>query len=194
MNDFLTDLSQRASRTVKYWWLKLVAGILLIAMGVAVFFYPGESYVALVLFFGIAILISGVVQLSLAIASNNYFTSRGSLIVGGFLDIFLGVVLCANPGISALTIPFILGIWAMYRGIMIISIAGDLSSFKIPGSGWAIFFGIILLLLSIMILFQPFSIGIPAVVILMAVVFIMMGISYIYLSLILKKVHTYFNK
>lgn len=194
MNDFLKEISAKASRTVKYWWLKLVAGILLIAMGVVVFFYPGESYMALVVFFGIAILISGIVQISMAIASPSYFTSRGWLIAGGILDIILGIILCSNLVVSAITIPFIVGIWALYRGIMTINFSSDMSMMHIPGSGWSIFFGVILILLSLMILFQPFSIGVPAVVVLLGVSFIMMGCTYIYISCILKRVHKFFDK
>ncbi len=185
------SLFEQASRTVKYWWLKLIAGILLIAMGIVVCCYPLASYAALTVFFGVAILISGVVQLALAIASPNYFTSRGTYIICGILDLIIGVWLCCNPAITAITIPFLLGIWAMYRGFLIISFGSDLSSLKMPGSGWMIFFGIILLLLSIVIMVQPFSIGIPTLVILLAISFIMMGITYIYVAFKLKKIHTF---
>ncbi|MDD2293280.1 MAG: DUF308 domain-containing protein [Bacteroidales bacterium] len=194
MDGYLENLAGKAGRTVKNWWLKLVAGIFLIAMGVIVFFYPVESYLTLSVFFGVAMLISGIVQIVIACSSRNLFMSRGYSVIGGVLDLILGIILCCVPGISAVTLPIILGCWLLYHSFMLIGLGSDLSSFGVSGSVWTIIGGILLLLFATFILFDPFAFGTSAVVAFLGTAFIVTGCIYIFISLKLKKIHTYFVK
>ena len=40
MLDFISQITGRAAKAVRNWWMLLIAGLLIIAGGVAVFFYP----------------------------------------------------------------------------------------------------------------------------------------------------------
>ena len=44
MKRHFDNLTAKAGRVVKHWWLMMLAGILCIAAGVAVFIFPMESY------------------------------------------------------------------------------------------------------------------------------------------------------
>ena len=77
----------------------------------------------------------------------------------------------------------------LYHSFMIIAFAGDLSTFNLGGEGETLAGGIILLLLSILILMNPFSAGIAAVVILTGVGFVVFGILLVMLSVKLKRLH-----
>jgi uncharacterized membrane protein HdeD (DUF308 family) len=72
---------------------------------------------------------------------------------------------------------------------MMIAFGGDLGTFGLSGQGETIAGGIILLLLSILILMNPFSAGIAAVVILTGVGLVVFGITLIMLSLRLRRLH-----
>lgn len=193
MRNILMHAADKARRAVKNWWLLLLAGLLLVAVGIVVFCFPAESYVALSLCFGIAMLVSGVVQLVLSIDSRNYFLTRGYAVVGGIVDLLLGIFLCCTPHIELLILPFLLGFWLMYHSFMIIGLAGDLSTFRVPGSGWTIFGGVLLLILSILILLRPFSWGTSAVVILTGCALLVAGIDMCYIAFRLRNIHKYFN-
>ena len=39
------NLTKKAARVIQHWWLLLIAGLLCIIAGVAVFVFPLESYV-----------------------------------------------------------------------------------------------------------------------------------------------------
>lgn len=190
MSQFVSRLADRATRTINNWWLFVLCGVLCAGAGIAVFCYPVEGYLALTLLFGIVILLVGVAELVVALTSRNYFMMRGYNIVGGILDLLVGILLCANPAFTAVALPVLLGVWLMYHSFMIIGFAGDLSSFNVPGSGWGIAGGIILLILSFFITFKPFSFGASAVTILTGVALIIVGVMLVAGGINLRKIHT----
>lgn len=190
MSNFISRLAENATRTVKNWWLFLIGGILCIGAGIAVFCNPIEGYAALTLLFGVVILVVGLVELIVAMTSRNYFMMRGYNVVGGILDILIGILLCANPGFTAVALPILLGIWLMYHSFMIIGFAGDLHSFNVPGAAWGIVGGVLLLVLSLFITFKPFSFGAGAVTILTGVALVIVGALLICGGVKLRKLHT----
>ena len=115
MKRHFENLTERAGRAVQHWWLMLIAGLACIALGVTVFIFPLASYLTLAILFGVLILLVGVVQLIIASSSSNYLTQRGYMIVGGILDIILGLFLCINPSVTMLLMPILLGIWMLYH-------------------------------------------------------------------------------
>ena len=167
----------------------LICGILCIAAGIGVFSFPMESYMTLGILFGILMLIVGAVQLIIAGTSRNYLTGRGYTIVGGILDLILGILLCANPAVTLAIMPILLGIWMLYHSFMIIAFGGDMETFNLSGSGWTITGGVLLMLLSIMILVNPFSAGITAVIVLTGCGLIVFGILICALGIQLKDIH-----
>lgn len=169
------NLTSMVSRAIKHWWLMLIAGLLCIALGVAVFIFPIASYVTLAILFGALMLLVGVVQLIIASSSSNYLAQRGYMIVGGILDVILGVFLCIYPDITMFLLPIIMGIWMMYHSFMLISFGGDMDTFKLGGGGMVIMGGVLLLLLSIMVILNPFSVGMATVIVLAGVGLLIMG-------------------
>lgn len=189
MKRHFENLAQKAARAVRHWWMLLVAGILCLAAGIAVFIFPLESYVALSICFGVLMLIVGAVQLIIASTSNNYLMMKGYVIVGGVLDLILGLFMCLYPGITLMLIPIMLGIWMMYHSFMIVAFGGDLDTFNVKGNGLVIAAGIVLLLLSILILMNPFGVGVAAVVVMAGIGLLLFGIILCMMSLKLKDIH-----
>ena len=189
MKRHFENLAQKAGRAVRHWWMLMLAGILCFAAGIVVFVFPLESYVALSIIFGVLMLIVGAVQLIVASTSSNYLMMRGYVIVGGVLDLILGLFLCLYPGVTLVVLPIMLGIWIMYHSFMIVAFGGDLDTFNVKGSGRVIASGVVLLLLSILILMNPFGAGIAAVVIMAGVGLLVFGLILCMMSLKLKEIH-----
>ena len=192
MENFIENIIGKAGKAIRHWWLLLVSGILTIAAGIVVFCFPAKSYVTLSIMFGVLMLVNGVTELAVSISSRNYFMMRGYTIIGGVLDLILGIFLCAYPQITLALLPVILGIWIMYHSIMAIGFGADLNTFKVKGSGWAIAGGILLLVLSLLILIIP-SIGAAAIVVLTGSALVFTGALMIAVSLRLRKIHNYFQ-
>lgn len=193
MKRHFENLMSKAARAVKHWWLLLLSGLLCMVAGILVFVFPMESYITLSIIFGVLMLVTGAAQLIIASTSGNYLAMRGYVVVGGVLDLILGIFLCVYPAVTVVLLPIMLGIWMMYHSFMIIAFGGDLETFKVNGSGWVIVGGILLLLLSFLVLVNPFSVGITTVIVLTGVGLIVFGCLLCGESLLLRRIHESFD-
>ena len=182
------NLTKQAGRAIRHWWLMMIAGVLCVAAGIAVFAFPLESYVTLSILFGVLLLVVGAAKLIAASTSGNYFMMRGYVIVGGVLDLLLGILLCIWPGVTLMLLPIMMGFWLMYHSFMIIALGGDMSTFKIPGNGMMILGGVLLLLLSIFVLVDPFSVGVVTVLTVAGAGLILLGVLMCSISVALKDI------
>lgn len=193
MKRHFENLTAKAGRVIRHWWLLMLAGILCVAAGIAVFVFPMESYMALSIIFGVLMLITGAAQLIIASTSGNYLAMKGYVVVGGILDLLLGIFLCVYPAVTVVLLPIMLGIWMMYHSFMIIAFGGDLDTFRINGSGWVMMGGILLLVLSFLVLVNPFSVGIATVIVLTGVALIVFGFLLCGESVLLRRIHETFD-
>lgn len=194
MKRHFENLTDRATRVINHWWLLPLAGILCVALGVSVFIFPLESYVILSVLLGVLLLVIGAAYLIIASSSGNYLATRGYLVIGGIVDVLLGVFLCVYPAVSLAFLPVMVGICLLYHSFMLISLGGDLSTFRIPGSMWVVCGGILLLLLSLLIVANPFSIGIDTVVIIAGLGLVLLGIMLSAIGVRFKDIHDYVEK
>ena len=183
------EILKSAGKVVRRWWLGLILGVLLVVAGIVVFCNPVESYMALSLMFGVLMLLSGLSELVVSLGSRNYFMMRGYSIVGGILDLLLGIFLCVYPQVTLVVLPVVIGIWLLYHSFMIIGFGGDLSAFRLPGSGWTIFGGVMMLVLGLLMVIMPLTVGVAALVFVTGCAMIVAGAVAIALSLKLRQLH-----
>lgn len=188
MKNFST-LLENSKKAVRYWWLLMLVGILLFVIGILVFVYPAQSYLGMSVLFGWAMLISGVLEVILSASNRHYITGRGWMLAGGIIEIVLGIILIFNTSLSAATLPIFLGFWLMFRGFSAIGLGSDLSAIGVTGSGWTIFSGVLLVLCSLWILFQPLVFGTVAVIAWVGVSLLLAGIAAFSLSLQMHRTH-----
>ena len=150
---------------------------------------PAITYELMTLLLGLALVIFGIIRLIVGIVNKNFFVSRAAVIIGAVLDIALGVLLSANPGIAAISLPLILGMWMLYQSLMMINNAADRKSFKVKGYGLTLFCRVVLLVLSVLILLRPISIGMMTVAIYVSISFIIYGLSEIISAFRLRSLH-----
>ncbi|MBO5073935.1 MAG: DUF308 domain-containing protein [Bacteroidales bacterium] len=187
------NLTKQAGRAVRHWWLMMIAGVLCVAAGIAVFAFPLESYVTLSILFGVLMLVVGAAKLIAASTSGNFFMMRGYVIVGGVLDLLLGILLCVWPGVTLMLLPIMMGFWMLYNSFVLIGLSGDFETFGVPGAGWVTGSGILLLILSIIVLVNPLGAGIATVVVLAGVGLIVFGFILCVLGMKLKDIHRNFD-
>ena len=188
MKRHFENLTSKVARAVKHWWLMLIAGLLCLVMGIVVFVFPLQSYVTLAILFGVMMMVVGAIQLIIASTSANYLTMRGYFVVGGVLDLMLGIFLCIYPGVTLVALPLMLGVWMLYNSFIIIAFGGDMETFRLGGSGMVVAGGVILLLLSVLVLLNPLGAGIPTVIIIAGIGLLVLGCLLCMLSLKLKHI------
>lgn len=193
MKRHFENLTKMASRAVMHWWLFLVAGVLCLVTGIVVFVFPLESYVTLSIIFGVLMLVVGAAKLIAAATSGNYFLMKGYVIIGGLLDLILGLFLCIYPGVTLVMLPIMMGFWMLYNSFMLFSFSDDLGTLQVPGGGLITTGGILLLILSVLVLVNPFGAGIATVVVLAGSGLILFGFLLCSLSVKLKDLHMNFD-
>jgi uncharacterized membrane protein HdeD (DUF308 family) len=106
----------------RYWWAVALRGALAILFGVTALVWPGITVFALVLLFGAYSLVDGVFTLAAALGwRDRGATETGSLIwlvVQGVAGIVIGVLAFVWPGITALALLWLIGIWAVVIGVL----------------------------------------------------------------------------
>jgi len=132
-----------------------VIGLAALVMGVLITFWPGDSAAVLAVLLGIYWIIAGVSYCCVGIFTKGISGwSRVLDFVMAVLFVLGGIIMIANPIISAATLAIVVGVmlgvlW-IFEGILAIVQSGD-----VPSHGWAIFFGIVSILAGISVLFIP---------------------------------------
>ncbi len=174
--------------SVKHWWLSLLLGILLIAMGIWVIRTPLASYIGLSILFGWLLFISGIVEMVFSISNKDTLDGWGWHLAGGIIDFILGGFLVFNPEITTTILPFLVGFWMMFGGVAAIATSLDLKSYGAKGWGWNLFWGILTILFSFIVIYNPIFGGFY-LVFMTAFALMTLGMYRIILAFKLKKLH-----
>ncbi|MBR5000026.1 MAG: DUF308 domain-containing protein, partial [Rikenellaceae bacterium] len=83
MNELFLEQLEKSKRAIRNWWLVVALGVLMLAVGVAVFVFPDISYWAMSLIFGVLMLISGLSYIWLAATNQRGVVGRGWVMAGG---------------------------------------------------------------------------------------------------------------
>ncbi len=94
----------------------LLLGLADLAAGVIALAWPAPTALVLVLIVGVWAVIAGLAEFSAAFASGEPAGTRAMLILGGLATIAFGVVLCTRPGIGAITLALLFGLFNLIYG------------------------------------------------------------------------------
>jgi uncharacterized membrane protein HdeD (DUF308 family) len=130
----------------------IIRGIAAVLFGILVVLWPGISVLALVILFGIYAVIDGVTNIV------HYVTRkrRRSVwqLVGGIISVLAGLVAFVWPGITALSLALVIGLWAVMLGVSQIAMAFEVK--KTVGSWWLwLITGIITTLFGLFLVILP---------------------------------------
>jgi uncharacterized membrane protein HdeD (DUF308 family) len=98
------------------WWLLLIKGLLLAALGLYTLFNADGTLAGIVLYLGIMSLVWGAGEVMMAIIGQ---ADRMSFLLEGLVDLVLGYLLLTRPGIVGL-VPILIGIWVCLSGLTLL--------------------------------------------------------------------------
>jgi uncharacterized membrane protein HdeD (DUF308 family) len=177
---------KRSRNMINHWWLILLSGVLLIGLGIWVIVLPAQSYLTLSLTFSFIILAAGVFEIIFSISNLGSLKWWGWTFTGGVADLIIGVYLLSYPGITMVILPFVVGLWMLFRGIIAIGHAIEIRAYGFHDWIWLLFAGIMIILLAEMIFATP-VLGIINVIVWTGLAFIFGGLFRIYLSIKLRE-------
>jgi len=111
------------------WWLVLV-GLLGIGVGVTTFLWPGLTALTLLYFIAGWIVATGLLQIIGAIELRKAIDNEWWLILDGALSVLFGILLFIMPGAGALALIWLIALFAIAFGILMIGFAFKVKKFK----------------------------------------------------------------
>lgn len=180
------------SKRLSNWWLLTLNGIIAIVYGILAVFIPGTTIVAMVMYFGIIILIIGLAMLWGAINSIRANLPYTTDLISSLVTIAIGALLTFYTSKSLTIFVMIIGSWAVLVGIVQLYVATR--SELVPGEKNTLLVnGIITLIFGVILFLNPFESATILVVISGVLAFIF-GIVLIAMSVRLKNVEKFLEK
>jgi len=144
-------LSQVLSR---YWGTTLLRGVAWMFFGLVVFGWPGISLVSLTLLFGIFALADGLGNIAAAIGGRHESETWWILLLAGIGGMGAAIITFANPTVTAVTLLFLIALWAIFTGFLEVVTAVELRK-DIEGELWIGVGGLISIAFGVFLLARP---------------------------------------
>jgi uncharacterized membrane protein HdeD (DUF308 family) len=156
-------------------WLRLILGVLAIAIGVAAFAWPAATVKVIAILFGINLLVTGFFRAGLLLFLPGYPVLYRVLgITFGVLVGFIGILCLRNLAGSLTLLLFVVALGWMLDGLVqiFLGVGGTADG----GRGWSIASGLLLVLGGIALLVWP-KIGLGAFIFVGATVLVFVGLA-----------------
>jgi len=95
----------------------LLLGLVDLAAGIVALAWPGPTALVLVLIVGVWAIVAGLVEIAAVFGHGEAAGTRALFILGGLITAAFGVVQCARPGIGAVTLALLFGVFSLIAGI-----------------------------------------------------------------------------
>lgn len=105
------------------WWLFLLRGIAAVVFGFLAIVWPGITLTALAILFGIYALVDSGGSFMSAFQHREDASHRALHVLEGLVALVVGAIAIVWPGITALALVVLIGIWAIATGIAEIAAA-----------------------------------------------------------------------
>jgi uncharacterized membrane protein HdeD (DUF308 family) len=106
-----------------HWWWLLFFGVLGIAVGVFTLFRPEITALALLIVIAAWAIVRGAFEIAAAVRLRKELSNEWLLIVGGLVSIAFGILVTLVPGAGALAIVWMIGVYAVVIGILMLTLA-----------------------------------------------------------------------
>jgi uncharacterized membrane protein HdeD (DUF308 family) len=118
----------RAAEAHERWWPFLIEGIIGLVIAGITFYDVGITILALYFTIAVWALLTGILEIVAAIQLRKVIQNEVWLIIGGILSILFAVLMWWHPIAGAVAIAWIIGIYAIVFGIMMIGFSLRLRS------------------------------------------------------------------
>lgn len=109
----------------------LLEGVVGIAVGIFTFVWPEITVLAVVLIVGFWAMVTGVLEIIAAVILRDEIQGEWLLALSGIISILFSVILFVNPGVGAVAIIWMIGIYAIIFGVAMIFLGLRLRKHKV---------------------------------------------------------------
>ncbi len=161
-------------------WLLALRGVLAIIFGVLAFIWPGNTAFVLVMLFAAYAILDGVLTIAASVRGRVANDRWWLMLIEGLVDIAAGVLAFLFPGLAAITLVFLIAIWAIITGVL--ELAAAIRLRREITNEWALgLSGVVSILLGVIMIISPGA-GLVGLVWAIALYAILFGILMIILA------------
>ena len=113
-------------------WQIVLVGIVGIAAGIFTFVQPGVTAVALLILIAAWAIVNGVFEIAAAIRLRKEIDNEWLLILSGVLSIAFGIFMIVNPGAGAMAVLWLIGVFAIAYGALLVMLSFKLKKHAAP--------------------------------------------------------------
>jgi uncharacterized membrane protein HdeD (DUF308 family) len=108
------------------WFLTLILGLAEMGVGVYLLRHPHVTFATLILLFGFMLIVRGVFEGVSAFGDNINATNRVLTIIVSIIAVLAGILLLFQPASSGVAFVWILGLYALITGPILVALSFDL--------------------------------------------------------------------
>jgi uncharacterized membrane protein HdeD (DUF308 family) len=112
------------------WWVDLLEGLLGVLAGLAIIVLPGLTALVLLYILAAWAVLTGILEIVTAIQLRRELQGEFFMILSGIASIAFGVLIALFPGDGLLAVVWIIGIYAILFGILLIVLAFRLRGYR----------------------------------------------------------------
>lgn len=112
----------RIMKTDSHWWALVLEGLIGVIAGLIALFSPGVTALFLVVLVAIWSVVTGILEIILAIRLRKEITNEWMLVLAGVLSLVFGILLFIQPLTGVVVISWWLGFYALFFGIFLITV------------------------------------------------------------------------
>jgi len=113
-------VSFQERKNVRQWWVVLLGGIAGIIAGVLTFVWPAITALVLLYLIAAWAIVTGILEIAAAFSRRLPIAHEWTLVLAGILSVLFGVLLAILPGVGLLSLVWLIGIYALAFGVVLI--------------------------------------------------------------------------
>jgi uncharacterized membrane protein HdeD (DUF308 family) len=108
------------SHPSRSWWALALRGVAAIIFGVLAMLWPGATLLTLVVLVAAYFLLDGVLAIVSTVRAARGHQRWWAFALEGVLNVAIGVLFLAMPQMSALSLIYLLAVWAIFTGVVMV--------------------------------------------------------------------------
>lgn len=113
-------VSLQGRKSLRHWWILLLEGAAGIVVGLLTFAWPAITALVLLYLIAAWAIVTGFFEVTAAFSGRLPIAHEWTLALAGLLSILFGVILAIRPGVGLLSVVWIIALYALIFGVLLI--------------------------------------------------------------------------